>query len=538
MPSIALSLIVAAPLILSLTPLLAHPVLLNGREAGSSELGGTARQGSLSETSVDNGLNVDGGNLNEVAQIFPDITNPDVQFLLQGEALLNLGFLEDGIALFEAEIRRLQEQGEVDREAGVLVALASTLELKGELEQAAPYYQRALTIYNDSLNGDRPINSYDSLETARTLGRVYLGLGQPEQALMAYEQGLAIARATEDPWGEANLLGDMGLAYQSLGQTEDALSTYAQALSNFRALGGDPYEAPRILNRVGLIYLEQGQYETAHEAFQQSSDAVTNPEDFGQVANLVLTLENFSRLHTVQGQTELAGAYAQQAEVVLRTLPRTDYPSPAIDILRQTRILEEMGGFYLDTRDLERAGAYFERAVAIAQQSPDSYAAITLLGSIALTHGRNGLLAEAIPYQEQTVALFRTMGLGENAATALKTLARLYQRLGQWEPALANYEQALTAYEGMQQEYGSQAIDLAQVFQGMGEVYAAQEQFEAASTAYQQALDHYQEAAFPYGQVFVLERLADLHRMYGETDRAEAYAQEAQTLRAAIGSGL
>ncbi|MBD2156166.1 tetratricopeptide repeat protein [Leptolyngbya sp. FACHB-16] len=532
MLSILVSLALTIPLTARLTTPLNEPAFLNqpeflrsGNPASSQPF--QARGRNIHKRAVSAGV------APAIAQIFPDITSLEAQRLLQADSLIRLGLIEDGIALYEEELQRFHEQGDHQEEVATLNALASSLEYQGLLQRAAIYYQRALDLYDGGADsfGSPDNYAYELSELVKRLGAVYLALEETEQALTAYEQGLAIARRALTPWGQANILSQMGIAYRLAEQPDQALTAYQQALTYYQDLGGNSYNAPLVWNRIGLIYLAQGQFEPALTAYQQGLDAITDPQESFQVVNRILTLENISHLYEVRGQTEQATAYAQQAETALSTPPE-DGVSPAGDSLRQALILENVGEFYLAERDFDRANRYFERALAIAHQSLNApYDESSLLGSITLHYTRAGQPGQAIPYEERRLEVLREAGLPVNNAESLAGLAQAYQRAGQWERALATYQQALTTFEESQQEFGEQTTNIARIFQQMGQIYETGEQFEPALTAYQQALAQYQKAMFPYGQIFVLERLANLHERQGRGDQAQQYTQQAQTLR-------
>lgn len=354
MPSILFSLALTIPLAVGLvSPLNGQGLLIqsNGLQGGDRSPNHPPHQ----FKSVRGGV-VSEGTAPAIAQIFPDISNPEVQRLLQADGLITLGYIEDGIALIIRESQRLHEQGDYQGEAEILNALAASLQSQGQLQRAAIYYQQALALYAGNADdlGSFENYSYEIGELVKRLGAVYLSLDETEQALAAYEQGLAIVRRVTSPWEQANILSHMGIAYRLAEQPDQALTAYQQALAYYQDMGGNPYDAPQVWNRVGLIYLAQGQFESALAAFQQGLDAIADPQDSFQVMGRILTLENMSRLYEMQGQSEQAAAYAQQAETALTTLPEGRV-APAGDALRQAMLLENIGEFYLAERDFERA---------------------------------------------------------------------------------------------------------------------------------------------------------------------------------------
>ncbi|WP_218079946.1 tetratricopeptide repeat protein [Anthocerotibacter panamensis] len=61
------------------------------------------------------------------------------------------------------------------------------------------------------------------------VGAVYNKLGQPAQALDAYEKALSIARSIEGAMGEKAILMSLAKTYEKLGQKAKAQTYYKQA---------------------------------------------------------------------------------------------------------------------------------------------------------------------------------------------------------------------------------------------------------------------------------------------------------------------
>ena len=83
------------------------------------------------------------------------------------------------------------------------------------------------------------------------LGKIYLDLGEKEQALEHYHQALSLYRALGDRLREVAILYHLGALHHSLEERQQALEHYNQALPLFRALGHRQGEARSEKRRVG-----------------------------------------------------------------------------------------------------------------------------------------------------------------------------------------------------------------------------------------------------------------------------------------------
>lgn len=101
------------------------------------------------------------------------------------------------------------------------------------------------------------------------IGIMYQNLGQYEKALSHYEQALAIHKEIGDRRGEGSDLTNIGVVFQNLGQYEKALSHYEQALAIKKEIGDRRGEANGLGN-LGSVYGNLGQYDKALLSFGES----------------------------------------------------------------------------------------------------------------------------------------------------------------------------------------------------------------------------------------------------------------------------
>ena len=467
-----------------------------------------------------------------LAQVFPDISSPFAQRILQAQSFIDFGFTQEGIALYEQELKQMRGQGNRLREAEFLQSIASEFETRRQYQQALVFYKRALEIYTGRILS--PADRYNQVlagsEVTNKIGSLYRRMGQPADALAAYQRALEIARQAESAGIEADTIVNIGIVYTTSGQPAQAIAAFQQGVALYEHTDS-AYKMPRLLNRIGLIYQAQGELKLALAAYQAALSGLKDVEEPSQISDRVLTLENMINLYQAQGQAKKATTYTQQAMSALDAALKEQAVEG--DNSLQADILAEIGEFYLTERRLDRAKQYFDRALVLSRRSPNeySYSEINLLGSIVTAYEKEGLLEQSIPYRQRTAAVFEGMGLWENTASSLRGLGETYQAVGQFKQALDTYQQAIAIYQKAQEEYGAQSTSIARVLQQMGQTYETQGQLDQAEKIYQKALAQHQESGFPLGQIFVLERLAALYTVQGQSDQAGRYAQQAKTLR-------
>lgn len=140
--------------------------------------------------------------------------------------------------------------------------IASTLELKGELQAALPHYRTALALARELNNAD------DVAMTERAIGGLLIKLGRANEAMPLLDSALRFFQQREHAENLAMVQLSRGLALHALGQPDAALQALAIADQHYTAV-----DNPRFLERIrqeqAAIHLAQGKYPAAVQALQQ-----------------------------------------------------------------------------------------------------------------------------------------------------------------------------------------------------------------------------------------------------------------------------
>ncbi|MFN4291402.1 MAG: diguanylate cyclase [Permianibacter sp.] len=140
--------------------------------------------------------------------------------------------------------------------------IASTLELKGDLQAALPHYHAALALARELGHAE------DVALTERAIGGLLVKLGRAEEAMPLLDAALAFFQRNRNAENLAMLQLSRGLALHALAQPEQALQALTEADRYFTAV-----DNPRFLERIrqaqAAIYQAQGKHAAAVEALQQ-----------------------------------------------------------------------------------------------------------------------------------------------------------------------------------------------------------------------------------------------------------------------------
>src|SRR5436853_6805477 len=97
------------------------------------------------------------------------------------------------------------------------------------------------------------------------LGLVRLERGEYQEAIDCFERALQLLEATEaaPPDGLSAILNNLGETYRVLNRFPEAENAFERALSLRRSVNTSRLELAEILNNLGLVRFERGQFNSA-----------------------------------------------------------------------------------------------------------------------------------------------------------------------------------------------------------------------------------------------------------------------------------
>jgi tetratricopeptide (TPR) repeat protein len=242
------------------------------------------------------------------------------------------------------EIAALQLQDGMDNEALSTYAEALTHfeavndrgEILNVLQTLAELEVRTDNLQAAALHAARGASIADQLgETHRQalllviLGDARQQLGEAETAIRAYEQGLALVRATNDTRSEAVMLFKLGYAQLDDNQTEAASETWETALSMFKTQGRRDYEG-RVLGGLGTAY---GDMERWTESVSFHTSALYIAREVGDRREEALQLTNLGFAHTQARQLgDALLRYRQALHLAYKFGERDEIVSTSVEI--------------------------------------------------------------------------------------------------------------------------------------------------------------------------------------------------------------
>ncbi|WP_255193074.1 tetratricopeptide repeat protein [Natronobeatus ordinarius] len=318
-----------------------------------------------------------------------------------------------------------------------LLGLARVAFNRGEYDEVIDHCRTCLSrLESDDETLDRETRATLRARTRVRLGEGLAEKGEYDEAASQYERALLEFRDRNDRgWESKTRQRIADLAFQR-GEYDDAADRYESCLKSRRELGDRRGEA-ELCNSLGNVAWQQGDFDRAGELFERTLEIQTAVGDRHAVASVLNNL----------GAVELMREhYGKAAEFFERSLEDSravgDQPGVAKCLHNLGRVHEEAGEF-------DRATEYYERSLEIKRDLGDRPLLTTSVTTLGTVEGRRGNYGRAAEYQERALELTRELGDRHGTARCLHNLGQINHRQGNFEEAVECYEDSLAIKEAI-----------------------------------------------------------------------------------------
>jgi len=266
-----------------------------------------------------------------------------------------------------------------------------------------------------------------------TRGTAIEGLRWMEKALETCGGASSIQRI--------RLLQRAGLLAMDQGEPERAYAYLEESLERARTLNDPPGIASALLG-LGNVAREQGDYEAARSLLQQSLSLFRELGDTGGAGQV---LQSLAGIAANQNDYPTARRFAEEGLAIYRRLQ--DRQSMAV-VLGNLGILARLEGDYPGAQTL------YQESLELYRECKDRAGMARILGNL-------GNLAEdqcdstaAYSLHQESLSLQRALGDKQGAAISLYNLGVAAQELSDFEQAAALYRESLTLCRGLRDRLG------------------------------------------------------------------------------------
>jgi CHAT domain-containing protein/tetratricopeptide (TPR) repeat protein len=266
------------------------------------------------------------------------------------------------------------------------------------------------------------------------LGRLHTVLGDKPKALEYYLKALPARRASGDRRGEATTLNSIGTVYISLGELQKAVDYFKLALPIRREVGDLRGEAITI-NNIGVIYNDLGQTERAIEYLLK---ALNLRRQVGDREGEATTLQNLAKDYVKLGDRKTGAEYYKQMLAIRESLEQ---------IRNNSTTLELKGDYYELLGENEKALDYYKQSLALVRALPDILAEQGLERKIGALVQTAGDLDGALVHYKRALDLVRTIESKTGEWSVMTLIARVERDRGNLDEALKAAETAIDRAE-------------------------------------------------------------------------------------------
>ena len=310
---------------------------------------------------------------------------------------------------------------------------------------------------------------------------------------------------------------ELGVLAQRRGDYDTAHDRYQQALTIFENLG-DRAGTATTHHNLGILAHDRGDYDTAHDRYQQ---ALTIFEELGDRAGTATTHHNLGILAQRRGDYDTARKLYEQSLHIEEELG--DRAGTA-NTYHQLGMLAQRRGDYDTARKL------YEQSLHIKEELGDRAGTATTHHQLGMLAQRRGDYDTAHDRYQQALTIFENLGDRAGTANTYGQLGVLAQRRGDYDTARKLYEQSLH----IEEELGDRA-GMATTHHNLGMLAQRRGDYDTARKLYEQSLHIKEELGDRAGTATTHQALGALAHDQSHYDTAHTHYQRALTIFEELG---
>jgi tetratricopeptide (TPR) repeat protein len=256
------------------------------------------------------------------------------------------------------------------------------------------------------------------------------------------QEAVTVWRQLSRPVEEAQALSNLGVLLRQTGDLRRAISSYDRAEVVLR--GKDPVAHARVINNLGLCYLDLAEYETAELHFRRALAVFVRERSKGDEVRALL---NHGRSHLMLSRLGLARQTLEQA------LKKADRDDGA-----RADILNNLGQTLLRLHNTEAAESRLHDALELDRGRGDKRGIAFDQYYLGMAAQSRGAIGEARGLFKEALAIRRECGLRDDVTESLFALASLENGAGNRPEARSLAEESLRLLESVRSQIPGAAL--------------------------------------------------------------------------------
>ncbi len=348
------------------------------------------------------------------------------------------------------------------------------------------------------------------------IGDAYVKLEDRTAAGDYINEGLALARATNDGWLEAMTLVSLGDSYPNLADQPRALKYLEQAVASFEAL--DDWRGQAVaLTVIGVAWHSMREYQNALKSFDRALALANAVGDVAQAArinnSLGITYRNLGDLpKALEFHTQAVGLSRAGGAIRLEFI-----------------VLNNAGIDYKELGDYRRALDTYNQSLVLARKLGTAAGEATALNNIGNIYKAEGENETSLEYYAQALQIFRRLEHREGEGIALNNIGSAYSQMGQYQTALTYHEQSREIRKAIGDRRGESSS-----LHHAGLAWHKAGDLDKAMERLRESLEIRREVHDPIGEADTLMVIASVERDRGKPAESRATIEAALTITEAL----
>ena len=282
------------------------------------------------------------------------------------------------------------------------------------------------------------------------------------KALEYGNEALTLAQELKYTKGIAQSYNDMGIIFIDQGNYQKAIEWFNKSLA-IRTELQDSAGMAALYNKIGIVYQKKGQLK---KALENQIEALKIYENLGSDLWIGYSLNNMAIIHQNLGNLDKALQYHQKA---------LTYRIKMGDVYGEAGSYGNMANVYVKLHDTSLAIQYYDKALTIFRKIDDKESISAMLNNLGNIYIARGKESNALTLLEESLKIRENLGDKKGIASTLLRMGEAYTSMGSYKKA----SQALYRARRLAREIDVVEEEMVS-YLNLAKMYALQHQLDSA----------------------------------------------------------
>lgn len=354
-----------------------------------------------------------------------------------GQTLHKLGQFIEALNYYEESLKLSRPINDGERIADTLNKMGLVYDDSGDYVKAKSLFEESLSFLEKAQ--DKPAKFATLAETLLSVARNNYQQGNHDEAIKLFRRCLELREGVlkQEPtnrYGLAQVLNGLGLVYTELGNYPEALRYFEKSLTEAQAINRDVQGLP--LN-IGTVYEKLGNAGLADKYFQDDLKASRQKNNAQAIAQALINIGLFKQTN---GNRESAKDALIEALTISRGIGQKDLTSKALNSLGVASHVQ---------KNFAEAMGHYQESLTLRNELNDQEGIADTSNNLAYLYLEQGDSTNALKFAADANAIARQIAKLELVWRTYTTLGRIHLALNQLDKAQESFNAAIKTIEQM-----------------------------------------------------------------------------------------